>query len=355
MGGEDFTPYPINSGTISVDATGKIGDVTISFSNWDNIITSYVEDPFLVGVNKSNQISAYVNGELVTNIDPKTVPQNTSGNPQGLHYDATYATNRGGINLAYDYDSAIAVDGSWTLDKPDSRDLLGGVVEIKTTYANFLDVWPEYSTVDTLGVVGDNINLKSTLPYRIGDEICASIDEGATKYTITAVNASNIVVGTVAGLSAAFPVNGNVYIYNTERDSESYSLDKFKIDSLSGLDEKAATFSLINWLQYFKLQLPKRKYFKNTCPWLYRGPECRYPINANDLPRPDIPGSNTFIISTEELLDDGNKANGFFTINNEPTNSLSLDVCAKNLQACTLRNNQVHFGGFPATGRNLPR
>ncbi len=354
MGGENYTPYPINSGSIQMDSTGKIGDLTISISNWDNMITNYVEDPYLAGNNKSNAISAYVNGELVHNIDPKTVPTNLAGNPDGLHYDANYATNRGGTNLAYDYDSALAVGGSWTLDKSDSRDLLGAIVEIKSTYANFLDVWPEYSTVSS-AVVGVDITLRSTLPYRVGDLVCNSISSSATTYTVTQVNLANIVVNTPSALAETFPVNANVYIYNSERDSEAYSLDKFKIDGLTSLNEQMATFGLVNWLQYFKLQLPKRKYYKNTCPWIYQGPECRYPKNANDLPRPVIPGSNTMIVASGELLEDGRTANGFFTINNEPTDDSSLDVCAKNFRACSLRNNTVHFGAFPATGRNLPR
>jgi hypothetical protein len=33
----------------------------------------------------------------------------------------------------------------------------------------------------------------------------------------------------------------------------------------------------------------------------------------------------------------------------------STDACAKSLAACTVRNNQIHFGGFPGVGRTIPR
>ena len=46
---------------------------------------------------------------------------------------------------------------------------------------------------------------------------------------------------------------------------------------LENLNEEVATFSLVSWLQYFRNQLPNRKYYKNTCQWAYKGPECQYP------------------------------------------------------------------------------
>ena len=41
--------------------------------------------------------------------------------------------------------------------------------------------------------------------------------------------------------------------------------------------------------------------------------------------------------------------------NNNIASSSAGDVCGKSLQACTVRNNQIHFGGFPATGRTVPK
>jgi hypothetical protein len=36
-------------------------------------------------------------------------------------------------------------------------------------------------------------------------------------------------------------------------------------------------------------------------------------------------------------------------------NKSGSDVCAKSLAACTVRNNSIHFGGFPGVGRSIPR
>jgi hypothetical protein len=34
---------------------------------------------------------------------------------------------------------------------------------------------------------------------------------------------------------------------------------------------------------------------------------------------------------------------------------VNQDVCAKSLAACSLRNNSIHFGGFPGVGRTVPQ
>ena len=41
--------------------------------------------------------------------------------------------------------------------------------------------------------------------------------------------------------------------------------------------------------------------------------------------------------------------------NNQTASSASGDVCGKSIISCTIRNNQQHFGGFPATGRTVPQ
>ena len=33
----------------------------------------------------------------------------------------------------------------------------------------------------------------------------------------------------------------------------------------------------------------------------------------------------------------------------------NLYICGKSLLSCQVRNNDVHFGAFPATGRTIPR
>ena len=348
MGGQEYIPYPINSGVLSTDSSGKINDLTIVVSNFDNLIGSLVENPYLVGNNSTDSVTAYVNGELVNGIDPRTVPSEPE-------YDSSVRDSRG-LNATFDYDSTISTGGTWDRLKQDSRDLLGAVVEIKTTFANFLDVWPEYSTVlvtDTINgstttIDSNVVPMITTLPYRVGDIIANNVS-GTNRFEIVAINHPYLVCN--ANVGANFAPGSNVFIMNQEKDSENYVLDTFKIDSLSELNEQTASFSLTSWLQYFKLQLPKRKFYKNVCPWVYKGSECQYPEGGIGI----IPGSNTLVLANGTILPDGATANGFFNIRNEPVYTLGEDICAKNLQACELRRNQIHFGGFPGTGGTLPR
>lgn len=92
LGGYTYAPYPINSTGISLDSSGKINDVSLVVSNFDNLITALIENPFLCGYNSSNNASGIVNGEIVFNIDPRT-------NPSNVHFDAAYSSSMG-INVA---------------------------------------------------------------------------------------------------------------------------------------------------------------------------------------------------------------------------------------------------------------
>ena len=321
----EYQPFPINSTGVQVDSTGKINEIDLLVSNFENLISVLIEDPFLVGNNASNAESAIVNGETVTNIDPRTI----IGNPL---FDQDIVDARGGNNLAFDFSSTEDVNGEWTALKTDTRDLLGGVIEIRTTFANFLDFWPEYSTVRS--EISDAVEVYNQMPYRVGDLV--TNNSNSTPVTINSID------GNILLLSDDFPgdIGDRVYIVNDEANPENFILDTFKINSMDGLDENAAKFSLSSWLQFFKLQLPKRRYFKNSCSWTYKQDECQYPEDGTGA----IPGDLQ-----------GKTANGFFNINNTTEAALADDVCARNLQACGLRNNELHYGGFQGTGRTLPR
>ena len=545
--GKEYKPYPLDSSAISIDSSGKINEASIAISNFDNLISTIVENPFLVGNNTANAESAIVNGEYVSNIDPRTIPGNSL-------YDQDIVNARGGYNVAFDYDSTIEVNGTWAKAKIDTRDLLGAVVEIKSTFANFLDVWPEYSTI--IDTYSNIVQMRSTLVYRVGDKVTNLQDSYSVKFaggtenfvslpyqvlngkteftietwarfdnfdstadtilsganpgefnefvilsdpstgniTVTAqgnsktfvsgsafspgdwkhiaitynVTSTNIqvlldgsiintqayvglaplyldtnglflgqeqdslgggftvdqalhgtlddiriwdhvrtpeqintymnieLVGTEIGLVEYWKFNeGNgtiaynstssgynatlsnitwgtsasslnqftieqiegdnlyldspaiqhiyfkgdpLYIVNPDKDPDSYVLDTFKINALESLNEQVGVFGLTSWLQYFKLRLPKRKFYKNTCAWIYKGNECQYPENGTDI----VPNTNK-------------SANGFFDVNNQPVGSAELDVCSHNYNGCVLRNNSVHFGGFIGTGRSIPR
>ena len=111
------------------------------------------------------------------------------------------------------------------------------------------------------------------------------------------------------------------------------------INNLEELNQSTAAFGLVTWLQYFKQVTPRRKYYKNTCQWQYKGEESQYPGPAGGT----IPGTS-LTANTNPIGVDNKTASG-------PEG----DICGKNILACTLRNNSIHFGGFPATGRTIPK
>lgn len=534
--GISYAPYPINISAIEQASDGKINEVTLVAFNSDNILTEFVEDPFLAGNNISNSVIAYVNGEAVHGIDPRTVNANpadlgvegedafdslTRARANGLSYDENVVGFYGKSNASFTRNQTIAVNGTWQEQKLDTRDLLGGVVEIKTTFANFLDYWPEYSimssytsnvtndyivdfymnpdaastftslnnvddasgrlvanlatfndgviwetgssvtgsilytyagnlyfqtgsgsafgsssnraecrwqiedtenaiiewtrstsgnaaalyidgnlvaadntptaltsisgsniggmgqvhdqvavnragwTADGEGVypntivnsavfigevtqdansisgtstlVSNTVTLFTTLPYRVGDKVFSN----NSRYAVEIISIANTnVLYTNSSLTGGTVSGEPLYIKNEDADSESYIEDVFKIDQLESLNSTVATFGLISWLQYFKVTVPKRKYYKNTCQWTYKGPECQYP-GPGGLP---IPGTRSAVSNTNPIA-----------ANNQIASSETEDICSKSFEACSIRNNQIHFGGFTGTGRTIPR
>lgn len=602
---ESFIPFPVNISGLEQASDGKINDLSVSIFNVDNILSVLVEDPYLSGNCTSNAVQAYVNGELVHGIDPRTVnaiPSDfgtvgtegydvlTRARANGLAYDTSIVSAYGRENASFTHSQALSINGTWEAHKPDTRDLLGGVLEVKTTFANFLDYWPEYSTITSSDSVNNTITVYNSLAYRVGDMVytdgykeanVTSIDtttstlyldntpaiylsiadrvaspEGIvfntsgeimlvvdrsynkiTKYNLQTANNiasamytsnldissettlgrgidarndglvvivaaadsanvfsyslteswdlstasldTNLYVGTKtpsptgvainsagtqmfltdsstsnvtsytlstawdistasftsefsvatkdsapndisfsvdgykmyilgnatdsiyeytltiawdlstasfsseyfvgtqdptpAGLSilndgSSIFISGDststvyeytmstpfdlstasqtvasvgdpLYIANLDADKDGYVIDTFKIDQLEGLNEYVANFSLTSWLQNFRLSTPKRKFYKNTCQWKYKGPECQYP-GPGGLP---IPGTNLTSNTNPLAADNTIAANA------------AGDICPKSLLGCKLRNNGIHFGGFPGVGRTIPR
>src|SRR5210317_2290870 len=349
-GGTSYIPFPVNSSTIIQGSEGAIEEITIDIFNVDNIITRLVEDPFIAGNNSSNSVVALVNGELVHGIDPRTVDADpsdvgsvgdeafdslTRARANGLSFSQSIINSTyGKANASFTRTETLSVGGTWTEQKSDSRDLLGGIVEIQTTFANFLDYWPEYSSVQSVN--SNVIEVYNTLPYRVGDNVKSST--GDTEATIQSIERNSFLFLS-NDLDESTTYGSPIYVINSEADSESYIEDKFKIDQLEKLNDSVATFNLISWLQYFKLITPKRKYYKNTCQWTYKGAECQYPGPGGGT----IPGTS-LTANTNPIA-----------ANNQIASDASGDVCGKSILSCTLRNNQIHFGGFPATGRTIPR
>lgn len=316
--GQSYKVTALDSGAIDADSSGRINETALRVSNFDGFIADLVEQANVAGYNSSNATIAYVNGEVVQNIDPRTVSSNA-------FYDVDVALARG-VNAAWDYSSTIANGDTWTLFKTDSRDLLGAVVEIKLTYAKFLDYWPEYSLVKSS--TANSATLYSSLPYRVGDSVTSNSE--ASFSTITKIEGSTIYFNNFN--LGDLGVNSKVLIVNPDADPQAYVEHIFRISRLDNLDELSATFSMTNWMSYFKGTAPKRKFFTSTCPFKYKGDQCKYPANGTG----DIVSSNPPL-----------SANGYFTIGDATTLNLNEDICSKTIVGCSLRNNLINFGGFP--------
>lgn len=312
--GETYKVVALSSSSFSVDASSTINSIGLEIANFDGNIANIVENKNLLGFS-SNYAIAYKNGEELLNIDPRTVAGN-------VHYDASIVSIKG-PNAALTYEDAVQSGDTWTSLIRDSRDLLGAVVEIKSTYAKFLDFWPEYSIVK--GSNSNSIQLYSVSPYRIGDLVADNVSSNTS--TIVDIRGSNVYLNDSS--LASIPNGSRLYIVNPDADSHSYVENTFVIDNLSELDELRASFSLTSWFQYLKREVPKRKCISGICPWKYKGKECKYS------------GSGTIVNSNPPI-----QANGFFTYRNESTSNAALDVCSKTFTACSLRNNLINFGGF---------
>lgn len=286
-GGTTYSPYPVSISGIEQASDGRVNELTLTMFNVDNMISRLVEDPFLSGNNTTNSVVAHVNGELVHGLDPRTVsltlPQAaaisqecfdtlTRARAQGLNYSGDIVNQYGMDNASFTYEQTKAVGGTWEAYKEDSRDLLGGIVNIKTTFANFLDFWPEYSLITN--ITSNVITVKNSLPYRLGDNVKSA--KGSEQATIQHISDDHVIYLSNQ-INSSTALGDALYIVNEDADSESYIEDRFKIDQLESLSDHVASFALVSWLQYFKVIVPKRKFYKNTCQWVYKGPECQYP------------------------------------------------------------------------------
>jgi len=348
-GGTSFVPFPVDISSISQGTDGKINELTLTVFNVDNIISTLVENPYLLGNNISNACIAYVNSAPVHGIDPRTINANpadvgsvgevafdtlTRARANGLAFSTTVVGAYGQANASFTKEQTEFVKGTWQIQKNDTRDLSGAVVNITTTFAQFLDVWPEHSAVRY--VSSDVVEVYNAMPYRVGDVVRSS--KGSTSGTIQSIEENRFLFLSNA-LEANTVVGDQIFIVNADADSESYIEDRFKIDQLESLNDVTGTFGLVSWLQYFKQITPRRKYYKNTCQWKYKGEECQYPGPAGGtIPGTDLTANNNPI-----------------GVDNKTASGPEGDICGKNILACTLRNNSIHFGGFPATGRTIPK
>ncbi|AXK90456.1 Lambda-like minor tail protein L [Cylindrospermopsis raciborskii virus RM-2018a] len=111
-------------------------------------------------------------------------------------------------------------------------------------------------------------------------------------------------------------------------DGESNAGDSIKelpfqvyvIEQLQEENYQTVKFKLTTPFDTDGITLPAR-IMSRSCPWIYHGGECGYPIDAQK-----------------------------YDINNQPTNDSNQDICAKTLKACEIRFgifSTLPFGGFP--------
>lgn len=229
--GISYVPYPVNVSGLEQASDGKINELSLTVYNTDNIISYLVENPYLAGINTSNSVSAIVNGELVAGIDPNTVVGSDS-------YDSTVVAYYGMSNAAFDKTRTDAVGGTWQQQKMDTRDLLGAAVEIKTTFANFLDYWPEHGLIKS----GSNATLEvtNTLPYRVGDVVRLR-SNSYTKATITSIDSDNSV-------SLDEPLVKYFYLGSRDNNSQSitFNNDGTKMYMLGSSNDRVNEYNLSN-------------------------------------------------------------------------------------------------------------
>jgi phage-related protein len=205
--------------------------------------------------------------------------------------------------------------------------MLGAVVEVKLTYAKFLDFWPEYSVAYASNTT--TVSVRSSSPYRIGD-IVTNKNKSNTA-VITKIEDNILHLNTNSPYSSLQNITNNaVFIINLDADADSCVKHTFVVTRLEELNDFVAKFSLTNYMQYFRMELPKRKFY-STCPWVYKGPQCKYPTTGSGA----IIGSNPTLTS-----------NGFFNYNNVSVLNESDDICSHTHTACALRRNLANFGGF---------
>ena len=94
------------------------------------------------------------------------------------------------------------------------------------------------------------------------------------------------------------------------------------IEQKTSENAQAVTFELSNPIDFEGLKIPVRQ-ISNYCHWCamgdYRGEECQYTGAA------------------------------MFTDKDEPTDNPALDRCSGRSSSCHIRNNEIRFGGFPAS------
>ena len=300
--GLEYLPIGIDISNISESTDGSINEFSATILDAKNIIADLIEDPYIAGYSEGNFVSN-------TGIDIRTIP----GNPA---YSQNIVNEYGGAtNVAMTKQQSDSLGNRWVEVKEDSRDLLGAVVEIRSTFAKFLDYWPEYDLIQSIS--GNTITVNDGSIYRVGDNVTSNTSSSVGKITSISEGFNTIRLDTAITAN----IGDRLYIVNEDADPESFIEDTAKINSLDSFAESQATFTLNNFVDYFNNTIPRRKYYPNACSFKYRD-------NASC----------------------GYSGTSYFNLQNQSTDAAG-DQCAKTLEACQLRRNQRRFGGFVGVRR----
>ena len=316
--GIDYLPVPIELDDVPEESDGSIGTFNISIYNINNIVNAIINNPNIAGYS-SEGISVTIDGHAQTGIDPRTVPTNAAYNEDIVNY-------YGKTNAAMDKRQNDLLGGEWTIAKENSKHLLGAVVEITSNFQRFLKYWPEYSTV-TNRVTNDTlVNVNDATVYRVGDTVTTKRNNTSAKITQIRFNFE---LTLDSGIDAQ--PDDRLYIVNPDADEASSITETFKINKLVGVRGEIATFELQSFLKYFDRTVPRDRIMTDVCRFKYKDARCGYRGPGNYL----IKGTANRRANPKAV-----------TLQNQETTDLSKDHCAKNLEACRLRNNDMRFGGF---------
>ncbi len=130
-------------------------------------------------------------------------------------------------------------------------------------------------------------------------------------------------IRTLARYLDAVNFPGSVNPYGAPDPTAEFPQEIYYVDRKVAENRDLVEFELAAVFDLVGVRAPKRQCVANTCQWKYRSVECGYT------------GSN------------------YFNENDQPTTSLSTDVCGKRLSSCKARfgsTAELPFGSFPGIG-----
>lgn len=254
----------------------------------------------------------------------------------------------------------LYVDGLITLFELDARALGAGILRFHG-HISYEDWERIYATVDSTNITSDSMLVSADKVFDNGDEkvwfrniiwqgqtfepmalevsgLEMRSDGKASAPTLSMANNISGIQGAVSAYCLQFGdfAGAKLKVITTLAkylDAENFSAGNplasneakeqlWYIEQKTSENANAVTFELSNPIDFEGLKIPVRQ-ISNYCHWCamgnYRGEECQYTGAA------------------------------MFTDKDEPTDNPALDRCSGRLSSCRIRNNEIRFGGFPAS------